>query len=240
MPRICRCRAMNRCRITCRAACSVPSSRPQSRPSKRQSRKSQASSLGVTWQPATRSKSRHRTGIATCWQTCTSSMQPEVRDAVDTAVAAQRSWSAWSFQDRAAVFLKAAELVGGSVAESPQCGNHGWPEQDGRAGRDRCCVRTCGFSAFQRSLCRTAVDRATGVEPWCLEPRGLPAARRLRLCNLAVQLHGHWRQPRDSAGTHGEYRRVETGGVCRPEQLAHHAAAASGGIAPWRHQLCAG
>jgi 1-pyrroline-5-carboxylate dehydrogenase len=36
-----------------------------------------------------------------------------VRCAVDAAVDAQRNWSAWSLQERAAVFLKAAELVAG-------------------------------------------------------------------------------------------------------------------------------
>jgi 1-pyrroline-5-carboxylate dehydrogenase len=37
-----------------------------------------------------------------------------IREAADTAVEAQRAWAAMGFEDRAAVFLKAAELLAGS------------------------------------------------------------------------------------------------------------------------------
>jgi 1-pyrroline-5-carboxylate dehydrogenase len=37
----------------------------------------------------------------------------QVRGAIDVAVDAQKEWAAWSFADRAAVFLKAADLVAG-------------------------------------------------------------------------------------------------------------------------------
>ncbi|HXE56876.1 MAG TPA: L-glutamate gamma-semialdehyde dehydrogenase [Gemmatimonadales bacterium] len=37
----------------------------------------------------------------------------EIRQAVEAAVAAQREWAHWRFEDRAAVFLKAAELLAG-------------------------------------------------------------------------------------------------------------------------------
>ena len=37
-----------------------------------------------------------------------------IRAAVDAAVAAQREWASWRFEDRAAVFLKAAELLASS------------------------------------------------------------------------------------------------------------------------------
>lgn len=40
--------------------------------------------------------------------------EAEVREAVATAVAARKEWAAWSWEDRAAVFLRAADLLAGS------------------------------------------------------------------------------------------------------------------------------
>src|SRR5581483_250283 len=37
--------------------------------------------------------------------------EPHVAQAVEAARAAQREWASWAFEDRAAVFLKAAELL---------------------------------------------------------------------------------------------------------------------------------
>jgi len=39
-----------------------------------------------------------------------------VRQAVDAALEARREWASWSFEDRAAVFLRAAELLTGTCA----------------------------------------------------------------------------------------------------------------------------
>src|SRR5260370_42484541 len=36
-----------------------------------------------------------------------------IRASIDSAVQAQRDWGQWSFEDRAAVFLKAADLLAG-------------------------------------------------------------------------------------------------------------------------------
>ncbi len=52
---------------------------------------------------------RHEQHIATVHQASPALIQ----DAIDGAVAAQREWEQWSFADRAAVFLKAADLLAG-------------------------------------------------------------------------------------------------------------------------------
>lgn len=49
----------------------------------------------------------HRHVLAQCHQTSAE----HVRQAIDAAMIAHREWSAWSFDDRAAVFLKAADLL---------------------------------------------------------------------------------------------------------------------------------
>jgi 1-pyrroline-5-carboxylate dehydrogenase len=45
--------------------------------------------------------------------TCHSAGPAEVQQAVDAAVAARREWASWAWEDRAAVMLKAAELLAG-------------------------------------------------------------------------------------------------------------------------------
>lgn len=52
----------------------------------------------------------HRHVLATWHQ----AGEAEVREAVATAVAARKEWAAWSWEDRAAVFLRAADLLAGS------------------------------------------------------------------------------------------------------------------------------
>ncbi len=52
---------------------------------------------------------RHEQLVATVHQASPALIQ----DAIDGAVAAQREWERWSFADRAAVFLKAADLLAG-------------------------------------------------------------------------------------------------------------------------------
>ncbi|HEX3927852.1 MAG TPA: L-glutamate gamma-semialdehyde dehydrogenase [Gemmatimonadales bacterium] len=55
------------------------------------------------------SPQRHQHKIATVHQSTAAMLQ----DAIDGAVTAQREWERWAFTDRAAVFLKAADLLSG-------------------------------------------------------------------------------------------------------------------------------
>ena len=61
----------------------------------------------------------------------------DVERAIAAAAEAHRDWSTWSLEDRAAIFLKAAELLATTLALDPQRRHHARPVQDDLPGRDR-------------------------------------------------------------------------------------------------------
>ena len=131
--------------------------------------------------------------------------------AVASAVDAQRDWAHWRFEDRAAVFLKAADLLGHDVSAADQRRDHARPEQDRVSGRDRQRLRADRLPPLQRPLRRADLPGAARFRAGRVEPDGSPAARRLRLRDHAVQLHRDRRQPAHGAGAHGQHGGVEAG-----------------------------
>ena len=115
------------------------------------------------------------------------------------------------FEQRAGVFLRAAELIAGPWRDRLNAATMvGQSKTVVQAEIDVAC-ELADFLRFNVHFAERLLDRATRVEPRRLEPRRLPAAGRLRLCDLAVQLHGHRRQPRHGAGDPRQHRGLETG-----------------------------
>ena len=74
------------------------------------------------------------------------------------------------------------------------------PVEDGVPGRDRRRVRDDRLLALQRLRSRRSCYAEQPISsPRRVEPDGVPAARRVRLRDLAVQLHRDRRQPDDGA-----------------------------------------
>ncbi len=73
---------------------------------------------------------------------------------IEAAAAAAPGWRALSFDDRAAMFLKAAELLAGAVAVHDQRGHHARPVQVGVPGRDRRGLRADRLLAYNTHFAR--------------------------------------------------------------------------------------
>ena len=141
---------------------------------------------------------------------------PELVDkAIAAATAAQREWASWPWEDRAAVFLKAAELLSTTWRSTINAATMlGQSKTAHQAEIDAAC-ELIDFLALQRRLRRGDLRRAAGERSRRLEPPRLASARGLRLRRHAVQLHRDRRQPVDRAGADGQHRAVEAGGDAR-------------------------
>ena len=134
----------------------------------------------------------------------------DAQAAVDAAKAAAPGWRELSFDDRAAVLLKAAELLSGPWRARLNAATMLGQSQDRLPGRDRRGLRAHRLLAHQRPLRPADPRRAAAAQlQGHLEPHRPPAARGLRLRDHAVQLHRHRRQPADGSGAHGQHRRLE-------------------------------
>ena len=135
----------------------------------------------------------------------------EVRQAADAATAARHDWEQLPWEERAAVFLRAAELLATTWRDRINASTMlNQSKTVHQAEIDAAC-ELIGLLALQRPLRRAAVRRAARVLAGHVEPPRAPAARRLRLRDHAVQLHLDRRQPADGPGAHGQHQPVEAG-----------------------------
>jgi 1-pyrroline-5-carboxylate dehydrogenase len=75
----------------------------------------------------------------------------DAKDAIDAAAKAARAWRELDFDDRAAIFLKAADLLSGPWRPAER-GHHARPVEDRAAGRDRRGLRARRLLALQRRV----------------------------------------------------------------------------------------
>ena len=133
----------------------------------------------------------------------------DAQAAIDAARAAAPGWRAMSFDDRAAILLKAADLLAGPWRSTLNAATMlGQSKTAIQAEIDSAC-ELIDFWRFNVGLRPADLRRAAQVRPRCVEPRGPSAARRLRLRDHAVQLHRDRRQPADRPGPDGQRRHLE-------------------------------
>ena len=132
-----------------------------------------------------------------------------VEQAIKAAAEAWEDWHRTPWEDRAAVFLRAAELLSGPVALDSERRDDARPVEDRAPGRDRRRLRAHGLLPLQRAVHAADLRGAAELRARDLEPDGVPAARRLRLRRHAVQLHGDRREPPGERGADGQHGRLE-------------------------------
>ena len=160
-----------------------------------------------------------------------------VRAAAKSAIASQREWARLQFEDRAAVFLRAADMLATTHRALLNAATMlGQSKTAFQAEIDSAC-ELIDFFRFNVALRRAALPRAAGVVARRVEPDGSPSARRVRLRGHAIQLHGDRRQPAGRAGAHGQHRGVEAVARGAAQQLLRLPAARDGRAAAGRDQL---
>ena len=160
-----------------------------------------------------------------------------VAQAIAAAADARREWGSWPWEDRAAVLLRAAELLATTWRATLNAATMLGQSKTAFQAEIDAASEMIDFWRFNTVLRAGAVRRAADQRPRRLEPDGVPAARRLRLRDLAVQLHRDRRQPHDRARADGQHGRLEAGLVRDAERLLHAQAARDGGHAARRDQL---
>ena len=116
--------------------------------------------------------------------------------AIEAAMAAKADWEATPFDERAAVFLRAADLLAGPWREKLAAATMLGQSKTAYRSRDRHAVRTDRLLAVQRR-CPADPGGAADQQPRRVEPHGPPAAGWLCLRDHTVQFHRHCRQSAD-------------------------------------------
>ena len=152
----------------------------------------------------------------------------DVAAAIYAAKQAAPAWRALDFDDRAAIFLKAADLLAGpwraTVNAATILGQSKSPYQ---AEIDAAC-ELIDFWRYNVYYATKTPQRAAGIRSRRVEPDGVPPARGVRAGHHAVQLHLDRREPAHRPGAAGQRRGVEAVADPAARGALHHAPARGG------------
>ncbi len=147
--------------------------------------------------------------------TLTNADHADAAAAVEAAMAAKAEWEATPFDERAAVFLRAADLLAGPWREKIAAATMlGQSKTAYQAEIDSAC-ELIDFWRFNVAFARQILAEQPVSSPRRVEPHRLPAAGGLRLRDHPVQLHRHRGQPAHRRRADGQHRGVEA--VAHPD-----------------------
>ena len=145
--------------------------------------------------------------------------EPEVDQAIKAAGEAWEDWRRWPWEDRAAVFLRAAELLSGPWRATLTAATMLDQSKTAHQAEIDAACELIDFWRYNVELC-CGSTRSSHLLPRRLEPHGVPPPRRVRLRGDAVQLHGDRRQPpRPSAALMGNTVVWKPASTCRGLRL---------------------
>ena len=131
--------------------------------------------------------------------------------AIDAAREAQREWANWPWEDRAAVFLKAAELLATTWRATLNAATMlGQSKTAFQAEIDSAC-ELIDFWRFNPHYAQELYDEQPLSDHTMWNQLDYRAARGIRLRGDAVQLHVDRRQSPDGAGADGQHGDLEAG-----------------------------
>ncbi len=139
-----------------------------------------------------------------------SATQQDTRDALAAAREAAPAWRKLSFDDRAAILLRAADLLTGPWRAKLNAATMlGQSKTVHQAEIDAAC-ELADFWRFNVAFARRLLAEQPASSPRRLEPHRPPAAGGVRLRDHPVQLHRDRGQPAHRARADGQRRAVET------------------------------
>ncbi len=134
------------------------------------------------------------------------SSKEDVRAAIQAALDAKEQWANLPWEQRAAIFLKAADLIAGPFrAELNAATMLGQSKSVYQAEIDSA-LRNHRLFAFQRAVRKRNLRRAAHQFARHVEPHGVASARRVRVRAYALQLYGHCGQPAHIGSHVWQYR----------------------------------
>ena len=119
----------------------------------------------------------------------------EVEKAIDAAAAAWPEWSRTPWEERVAVFLRAAELLAGPWRTTLNAATMLNQSKTAHQAEIDAACELIDFWRFNAEYLDADLRGAAGLLARRLEPHGVPTARGIRLRRQPLQLHGHRRQP---------------------------------------------
>ena len=144
---------------------------------------------------ASRSTSSRRTGTSWCWARRRQATDADVEAAVGAALAAAPAWRDLPFDERAAVFLRAADLLSTTWRDRLNAATMlGQSKTVQQAEIDSAC-ELADFLRFNVHFARQILEQQPVSSPRVWNRIGLPPARGLRPGDHAVQLHRDRREP---------------------------------------------
>ena len=134
-----------------------------------------------------------------------------VQQAIAASAAARREWAAWAWEDRAAVILRAAELLATSWRPTINAATMLGQSKTAMQAEIDAASEMIDFWRFNTYFAQELYHEQPMSSPGMWNQMEYRGARGLRLRHHAVQLHRDWRQPDDRARDHGQHRDLEAG-----------------------------
>ena len=144
-----------------------------------------------------------------------------IQQAIEAAAAARREWSAWPWEDRAAVLLRAAELLATSWRPTINAATMLGQSKTVFQAEIDAASEMIDFWRFNTYFAQELYSEQPFSGPGRVELDGVPQPRRVHLRRVAVQLHRDRRQPDDRAGAARQHRDLEAGVERDAERLLH-------------------
>ena len=160
-----------------------------------------------------------------------------VQQAIAAAAEARREWGSWPWEDRAAVLLRAAELLATTWRSTINAATMLGQSKTAFQAEIDAASEMIDFWRFNAYFAQELYGEQPISGPGVWNQMEYRPLEGFVYAISPVQLHRDRRQPDDRAGADGQHDDLEAGLERDAERLLHAEGARSGGPAAWRDQF---